>query len=759
MARGEQEAETAKKREILPGAPHPLGATWDGSGVNFALFSAHAEKVELCLFDRETDRETDRIALPRYTDEIWHGYLPDIRPGQLYGYRVYGPYEPTLGHRFNPNKLLVDPYAKAVGGTPHWIDALCGYRLGSTRQDLSFDRRDNAQAMPRSIVVDPAFTWGDDRPPRHSWEKTVILEAHVKGLTRRHRQVPESQRGTFLGLVSPPMLAHFETLGITAIELLPIHAFMDERRLARIGLSNYWGYNSYAFFAPDPRYLAYGDTTEFKTMVKRLHAAGIEVILDVVYNHTAETDHTGPTLSFRGIDNASYYRLEQDARFYVDDTGCGNTLNIDHPQVLRMVMDSLRYWVTEMHVDGFRFDLATVLGRFHGRYTAEHPFLQAVAQDPVLSQVKLIAEPWDLGPEGYHLGGFPPGWSEWNAAYRDTVRRFWRGDALVVPELASRIAGSSDIFSGRGRRPSASINFVTCHDGFTLEDLVSYETKRNEANGEENRDGNDHNFSMNCGAEGPSEDADVLALRHRQKRNMLATMMLSLGVPMLLAGDELSRTQDGNNNAYCQDNDISWLDWDQTDPTIDPGRQAFLDFTRTLIRFRREHPSFARPLFLSGQLAPDGLKDITWVASAGHECGDADWWDPGNHALGYVLNGSTQSAAEAPEAGELIYLVLLNAHDHEIPFLMPHLQRHFNWELVLDTSVESGMAEPGRFYGDADSFPLAGRSTALFIHRSELKVLLAGLQPDALAASAEEPEDGSQSPANDDRDEERVASS
>ncbi len=534
---------------VEPGHSYPLGATWDGSGVNFALFSANAEKVELCLFDPAGRREVARIPLPSYTHEVWHGYLPDATPGLLYGYRVHGPYDPARGHRFNPNKLLVDPYAKALSGTIRWSDAHFGYRVGSNRGDLSFDRRDNAFGMPRCRVVDPAFTWGQHVRPARLWADTVIYEAHVRGMTMLHPEIPADRRGTFEALSSPYVIDHLVRLGVTAIELMPVHAFVDERRLVDLGLRNYWGYNTLCFFAPHQAYLgSFGRISIFKTMVKRLHEAGIEVILDVVYNHTAEGNEMGPTLSFRGIDNASYYRLvPDDPRYYVDVTGCGNSLNLSHPRVLQMVTDSLRYWVTEMGVDGFRFDLATTLGREHYGFDPGGSFFDVIRQDPVIGRTKLIAEPWDTGPEGYRLGGYGPGWAEWNDRFRDTVRAFWRGDENVLPELATRLLGSSDLFEHQGRKAWASINFIASHDGFTLHDLVSYSEKHNWANKEENRDGHDHNLSANYGVEGPTDDDGIRAVRARQKRNLVATLLLSQGTPMILMGDEVGRTQDGNN--------------------------------------------------------------------------------------------------------------------------------------------------------------------------------------------------------------------
>jgi isoamylase len=701
---------------LLPGRPYPLGGNWDGSGVNFALFSAHAEAVDLCLFDPLGAREVRRLRLPEYTDQVWHGYLPEARPGLLYGYRVHGPYEPRHGHRFNANKLLVDPYARSIRGRLRWSDAHFGYRAGSSRDDLSFDRRDNARGMPKSEVVEGAFTWGEDRPPRTPWEETVILEAHVKGLTQRHPGVDPHHRGSFAGLSSPAVIDHLVTLGITAVELLPIHWFLNDRILAQRGKVNYWGYNTLGYFAPDPRFLAGGGIDEVKTAIRRLHEAGIEVILDVVYNHTAEGNHHGPTLSFRGIDNASYYRLGADRRFYTDYTGTGNTLNIDHPRVLQLVMDSLRYWATEMRVDGFRFDLATSLAREAEAFDSGSAFLDVIRQDPAFNALKLIAEPWDLGPDGYRVGGFPPGWAEWNGPFRDTVRRFWKGDENMLPELASRLAGSSDLFGYCGRRPWASINFVTAHDGFTLEDLVSYDSKHNEANGEENRDGNDANFSWNCGVEGPTDDAAILALRRRQKRNLVATLLLSLGVPMLLAGDEMGRSQQGNNNAYCQDNDVSWLDW-RAAGDEDESFQRFVEF---LIRLRRGHRVFSRPHFFRGIEQTDGLKDITWITPEGREYGTEDWNKPYARCLGYLLNGNAGEYYRGPTGHRDVdtsFLVLLNAHHEDIEFHAPETPMPIRWEALIDTDCETGLAVPGIEITPDHPFVLRARSLVLFSDR------------------------------------------
>src|SRR5712671_5668561 len=582
---------------VWPGQPYPRGATWDGEGVNFSLFSTNAEKVELCIFDASGRHELQRIALRERTDEIWHCYLPEARPGFLYGYRVYGPYDPGRGHRFNPNKLLIEPYAKALHGSLVWSDAHFGYRVGHSKADLSFDKRDSAPGTPKCRVIDSAFTWGDDRPPRVPWHDTVIYEAHVRGLTMRHPDVPPQLRGTYAGIGTAPVVEHLLRLGITTLELMPIHAFFDDRHLLEKGLRNYWGYNTIGFFAPELRYSATGRVSEFKTMVKALHSAGIEVILDVVYNHTAEGNQMGPTLSFRGIDNASYYRLVLDEpRHYMDFTGTGNTLNLQHPRVLQLIMDSLRYWVLEMHVDGFRFDLASALARELFEVDRLGAFFDIIHQDPVLSQVKLIAEPWDVGPGGYQVGNFPVLWTEWNGKYRDSVRRFWRGDGGAVSDLATRLAGSNDLYAHSGRQPYASINFITAHDGFTLQDLVSYNDKHNEANGEENRDGESNNLSSNNGVEGQTDDPEIIAVRERQKRNFLATLLLSQGVPMISHGDELGRTQLGNNNAYAQDNEQSWIDW-----TLTPDKRTLLAFAIKIVRFRLSQPTLRRRKYFQGR--------------------------------------------------------------------------------------------------------------------------------------------------------------
>ena len=658
---------------IDEGSAAQLGATWDGKGVNFALFSDNAERVELCLFDQRGRRELHRLALPSYTDGVWHGYVPDARPGLKYGYRVSGPYEPAHGHRFNNHKLLIDPYAKSLSGALRWSDAHFGYRIDSPRGDLSFDRRDNASGMPKSVVVDTAFTWGDDRAPRTPWRDTVIYEMHVRGFTMQFPGIPPPMRGTFLALSSPPVIAYLQALGISAVELLPIHAFIDDRNLIEKRLRNYWGYNSIGFFAPHQLYLGGETVHEFKTMVKQFHEAGIEVILDVVYNHTAEGNGGGPTLSFKGIDNASYYRLARDKRYYDDATGCGNSLNLEHPRVLQLVMDSLRYWVEEMHVDGFRFDLTPVLARTATGVDPNSGFLKAVKQDPALARVKMIAEPWDVGPGGYQVGNFPSGWSEWNDTYRDVVRRFWQGVDGTVPELASRLTGSSETFNHAGRHIRASVNFVTAHDGFTLADLVSYNGKHNDDNHEENRDGSDNNNSWNCGAEGPTEDAEILTLRARQQRNLLATVLLSQGTPMLLAGDEVGKTQHGNNNAYCQDSPLAWLDW------ASPQDPALHDFVAAVLALRRSCRAFKREGFFTGTpLEGTGRKDITWLRPDGGEMSDVDWHDGGRRFIGLVFGD------EKPTPEDPLVLMYLNAHDHEIAITLPPHAR--GWNLSIDTA-------------------------------------------------------------------------
>ncbi len=701
---------------VRPGRPYPLGATWDGEGVNFALFSEHAERVELCLFDARGRREVERIELREQTDLVWHCYLPGARPGLLYGYRVSGPYQPLAGQRFNANKLLLDPYARAIVGKLRWTDANFAYKIGAKQQDLSFDWRDNALAMPKCQVVDPAFDWGGDRPPDIAWNDTIIYEVHVKGYTALHPDIPEALRGTYAGLASPPAIAHFKQLGITAVELMPVHFFVDDAHLLEQGLRNYWGYNSIGFFVPERRYAATDDVArEFKSMVKTLHAAGIEVILDVVYNHTAEGNHLGPTFSLRGIDNAAYYRLTGDnPRFYMDYTGTGNTLNMMHPRVLQLIMDSLRYWVQEMHVDGFRFDLAAALARELHDVDRLGAFFDIINQDPVLSRVKLIAEPWDLGEGGYQVGNFPVGWTEWNAKYRDALRSYWKGEGGLIGDLAYRLTGSSDLYAHNGRRPYASINFVTAHDGFTLDDLVSFEQKQNLANGEKNRDGNDNNLSWNCGVVGATDDAAVLALRAQQKRNFLATLFLSQGVPMLLYGDEMGRTQQGNNNAYCQDNALSWLNWDLT-----PADRELLAFVRQMIALRRAHPVFRRRSFFQQQRLRGRTKNILWLNPDGLEMGDDEWNLGFARCLGMYLAGDSIGEVDrrGMPVGDDDFLMLLNASADEIPFTLPGFRSHLRWQVEVDTHLASGASS--RRYARGSSYPLQARSLVLLRQPAE----------------------------------------
>ena len=696
---------------VWPGHPYPRGATWDGEGVNFSLFSAHAEKVELCIFDPSGRHEVQRIEIRERTDGNWHAYLPEARPGLLYGYRVYGPYDPEHGHRFNPHKLLIEPYAKHLQGPLVWSDAHFGYRTGHPKADLSFDRRDSAPGTPKCRVIDPAFTWGDDRPPRISWHDTVIYEAHVRGLSIRHPDVPARLRGTYAGLATAPIVDHLVRLGVTTLELMPVHAFVDDRHLLDRGLRNYWGYNTLGFFAPELRYSATGRISEFKTMVKVLHSAGIEVLLDVVYNHTAEGNQLGPTISFRGLDNASYYRLAPDnPRYYMDFTGTGNTLNLQHPRVLQLLMDSLRYWVLEMHVDGFRFDLASALARELHDVDRLGSFFDTIGQDPVLSQVKLIAEPWDIGSGGYQVGNFPPGWNEWNDKYRDTLRGYWKGDGGLMADFARRITGSSDLYEASGRKPHASINFITAHDGFTLEDLVSYNDKHNEANGEDNRDGQPDNRSWNCGAEGPTSDPGILALRRRQKRNLLASLLLSQGVPMVLGGDELSRTQRGNNNAYCQDNERSWLDWSAA-----PHRARFLEFVRRIVRLRREHPVFSRRRYVQADtLTAEGLKEILWLTPDGREMTENDWQQDFARCLGVYLAGGAieRRGPRGQPIKDSNFLLLFNAHHETIPFAMAPELSGKPWEAVLDTALDNDPFAR-RPVPAGSEYPLQGRSLAL----------------------------------------------
>ena len=705
-----------------PGRPYPLGATWDGAGVNFALFSEHATAVVLCFYDEHDDgKEIGQIRIEERTDQVWHVYVPGIRPGARYAYRVNGPYDPGHGHRFNPAKALLDPYARAIAGTLTWSDTFFGYRVGERLGDLEPDDRDSAPFLAKCVVVDPAFDWEDDRPPLTAWSRTVIYELHVKGFTRLHPEVPEGLRGTYAGLASPPAIRHLRELGVTAVELLPVHHSVTEKYQADRGLTNYWGYNSIGFFCPDSRYSASGhlgeQVHEFKQMVKTLHRAGIEVILDVVYNHTAEGNHLGPTLSFRGIDNAAYYRLSpEDRRYHVDYTGCGNTLNMRHPRTIQLLMDSLRYWVLDMHVDGFRFDLAAALARELHDVDRLSAFFDVIHQDPVISQVKLIAEPWDLGHGGYQVGNFPVGWAEWNARYRDTIRRYWKGDEGQVAELGYRLTGSSDLYEMGGRRPHASVNFVTAHDGFTLADLVSYNHKHNLANGEDDHDGTDDNSSWNCGVEGPTDDPEILDLRERQLRNFLATLFLSQGIPMLVAGDEMGRTQHGNNNAYCQDNELSWLAW----PPTESGRRL-IDFTAQLIRLKHANPVFHRRMFFQGRrIQGAAVNDLAWFRPDGLEMADEEWSDSHSRCVGLRLSGD--AIEEVDDMGEPIvggtFLILLNAHHEAVPFVLPDHVGRARWVPVLDTREWTvGVARPSLSSGER--YDLAGRSLVL------LRLLLA----------------------------------
>jgi isoamylase len=700
---------------VWPGRPYPLGSTWDGEGVNFALYSEHAEKVELCLFDISGRRETLRVPLPEQTDMVWHGYLPEIRPGQLYAYRVYGPYAPRQGHRFNHHKLLLDPYGKQIQGAMNWTDSHFGYRIGHKQEDLSFDRRDNAAGMPKNRVIDSAFTWGADAPPRIPWHETLIYELHVKGFTMCHPDLPSHLRGTYAALSTAPVIEFLTRLGVTSIELMPVHSFVDDRQLVDRGLRNYWGYSSIGFLALEPRYLSTNSIREFKTMVKTLHSAGLEVILDVVYNHTAEGNHLGPTLSLRGIDNTTYYRLiPDDPRYYMDYTGTGNTLNMQHPRVLQLIMDSLRYWVLDMHVDGFRFDLAATLARELHEVDRLGAFLDIIHQDPVLSQVKLIAEPWDLGEGGYQVGNFPVGWAEWNDRYRDTVRGYWKGDGGLVGDLAYRLTGSSDLYGHSGRRPYASVNFVTAHDGFTLQDQVSYNDKHNEANGEENRDGANNNLSWNCGAEGPTEDINIQALRAKQKRNLLATLLLSQGVPMIYAGDPIGHSQMGNNNAYCQDNPTSWLNWN-----LQPHDRDLLAFVQRMINLRNRHPVFRRRRFFQGRpIKGANVKDLLWLSPGGKEMSEDEWRDPAVRCLGMLLSG--QGLDETDERGRKVddenFLVLLNAHHEDVGFTLPASIPSTRWSAWMDTSRDGGL-RPADTYNAGAVYPLQARSLVVLQER------------------------------------------
>jgi isoamylase len=704
------------KVRVWTGAPSPLGATWTGEGVNFALYSENATGVDLCLFDQpEAEHEAVRIRMTERTDHVWHVLLPDIRPGQLYGYRVYGPYEPPKGHRFNASKVLIDPYAKAIAGKIKWGPEMFGYPLGAPQEDLTRDYRDDAGYVPKSVVVDTAFSWGKDQRPQIPLHESIIYEVHVCGFSKIWEKVPEEIRGTYAGLASPAAIKYFKDLGVTTIELLPVHEHVDDSILLDRGLSNYWGYNSIGYFAPECSYsskgVSGGQVTDFKEMVRELHRAGLEVIIDVVYNHTAEGNHLGPTLSFKGIDNAAFYRLvANDHRFYMDYTGCGNTPNTQNARMLQLIMDSLRYWVMEMHVDGFRFDLASTLGREEHFVMRDAAFFDILLQDPVLSQVKLIAEPWDVGEGGYMVGNFPIPWSEWNGKYRDCVRRYMKGDPDTMGEFAYRLTGSPDLYEHQGKRPYASINFVTAHDGFTLRDLVSYNEKHNEANGEENRDGDTNNNSWNCGAEGPTDDPAINALRRRQQRNFITTLMLSQGVPMINGGDEFSRTQEGNNNTYCQDNPLNWFDWNWDDHA-----RALFEFAKRVIKFRKDHPIFRRPKYFMGRrIRGSDLKDIMWFNPSGTEMKDQDWANGFAKCFGMLVSGSTIDIRDF--RGEAIhddtFLLLFNAHYEPLTFILPG-REEIRWELVLDTSKERGFVKAQNVTAAGEEVELVDRSICL----------------------------------------------
>ncbi len=700
--------------QLYPGSAYPLGATWDGEGVNFALYADNATAMELCLFDSENaESATHTLKITERTHHVWHVYIPGLQPGQLYGYRVHGPYEPENGHRFNPNKLLIDPYAKAISGTIQWHDSLFGYDVHHEEKDLSFSEEDSAPYIPKSVVVDPNFDWEGDNHPKIPYHQSIIYETHVKGLTFLHPEIPENIRGTYAGIGHPVTIQYLKSLGITAVELMPVHHFVSDAFLHDKGLSNYWGYNSIGFFAPDVRYSSSGclgeQVLEFKQMVKALHKEGIEVILDVVYNHTGEGNHLGPTLSFKGIDNVAYYRLtEENNRYYNDYTGTGNTLNANLPNVLRLIMDSLRYWILEMHVDGFRFDLASTLARELHEVDRLSAFFDIIHQDPVISQAKLIAEPWDLGEGGYQVGKFPPGWAEWNGKYRDCIRDFWRGADSMLAEFAERFTGSSDLYQDDYREPTASINFVTAHDGFSLNDLVSYNHKHNEANGEDNNDGEDHNRSWNCGEEGHSDNPEINQLRNKQKRNFLTTLFLSQGVPMLLSGDEISKSKGGNNNTYCQDNEISWLNWDTADHQL-------LGFTQKLIHFRKSHPVFCKRGWFKGQpIKGIGLEDIAWFMPNGSEMEEEHWREDFARSLGVFLNGKGIRTKGA--RGETIlddsFYIIFNGSDHSIDFKLPPAKFALQWEIIINTDQED-FVQDGPQYDAEATIPVEGRSVLL----------------------------------------------
>jgi glycogen operon protein len=715
MSTKELEIEPIVTPEIkqYPGSPYPLGATWDGNGVNFALYTEKATGVELCLFNSPNDeKEVLKVKMAERSHQVWHIYIPDLKPGQLYGFRVHGAYEPKNGERFNANKLLLDPYAKAIAGKIEWSDSLFGYEVGNEDEDLSLSEQDSAPFLPKCVVIDPSFDWGDDKAPRIPYHKSIIYETHVRGFTKQHPDIPEDIRGSYSALAHPVTIEYLQKLGVTAIELMPVHHFIADRHLVEKDLTNYWGYNTIGFFAPEVRYSSSGvlggQVAEFKNMVKELHKANIEVILDVVYNHTAEGNHMGPTLCFRGIDNESYYRLvPDDKRFYMDYTGTGNTLNANLPNVLRLMMDSLRYWIQEMHVDGFRFDLASTLARELHEVNKLSAFFDIIHQDPVISQVKLIAEPWDIGEGGYQVGKFPPGWAEWNGKYRDCIRDFWRGADSMLGEFAQRLTGSSDLYEGDYRSPTASINFITAHDGFTLNDLVSYNEKHNDANGEDNNDGESHNRSWNCGAEGATDDKEVIALRNRQKRNLLTTLFLSQGVPMLLSGDEISRTQQGNNNAYCQDNEISWTNWQEAD-------EELLVFTQQLITLRKDHPVFCRRRWFQGQpIKGIGLEDIAWFLPDGTEMSEEHWTNDFAKSMAVFLNGRGIHTP-GPKGEQIIddnFYLIFNAHHEALEYKLPGAKYAKRWTRLLSTA--EGKIEPGEVYAAESVIQVEGRSILL----------------------------------------------
>jgi glycogen operon protein len=685
---------------LLPGLPYPMGATFDGQGVNFAVFSGNAHKIDLCVFDSAGRKELARLPLPECTNEVWHGYLPEAAPGLLYGYRAHGPYEPQRGHRFNPNKLLLDPYAKQLSGSLRWTDALFGYRLNSSKADLSFDRRDSAPAMPKSIVVEDAFNWGNDRLPAVPWSKTVIYEAHVRGISILRDDIRQDQRGTFTALANPRFIDHLHKLGVTTIELMPVHAFLQDHFLVERGLRNYWGYSPLAFFAPEPAYLSKGGLNDMRMAVRRLHAAGIEVILDVVYNHTSSGNELGPTICFRGLDNASYFRLiPGNERYYINETGCGNTLNVSHPRVLQMVLDSLRYWAESFHIDGFRFDLGATLGREGAGFDPGSGFFDAILQDPVLSRLKLISEPWDIGPGGYQLGNHPPGFAEWNDKFRDGVRRFWRGDAGQRADFAARLAGSADVFDRRWRKPWASINYAASHDGFSLQDVVSYAERHNEANGENGNDGHAENLSANWGVEGPTDDPAILDVRERVKRALLATVMFAQGTPMLLAGDEFGRTQQGNNNAYCQDNEISWVDWKGA---ATPAGQSLIAYVGRLAALRREFEALQAGRYMHGREVAPGIPDIAWFDERGDALSDDAWQNPEARAL------AVRRASAGPNGRPDAVLLFVNAGHDPIQFRFP--QPELSWHLLIDSAAPDMPVGPV----EAATVEVQGHSVMLF---------------------------------------------